>query len=87
MKDFTTDLGGTVYGYVTKGLDVHMSVFLAGPNPVACAVGKPPVFHNPPPIDDLEAQVRFSYEMMLKFQCWEPRFAHVLFSAAKIPSF
>jgi hypothetical protein len=87
MKDFTTLLTDSTYAYVTKGLDVHMSVFLAGPNPVACAVGKPPVFHNPPPIDDLEAQVRFSYEMMLKFQCWEPRYAQVMFSAAREPSF
>lgn len=81
MEDFSTDLGGTVYGYVTKGRHVHCSIFLAGPDAVVGGVGRPPVVKAPPPVDDFEQVFRFSWNSYEGFNLSKPEVADIVFSA------
>lgn len=81
MEDFSTDLGGTVYGYVTKGRHVHCSIFLAGPDAVVGGVGRPPVVKSPPPVDDFEQVFRFSWNSYEGFNLSKPEVADIVFSA------
>ena len=83
LKDYTTDLGGTVYGYVTKATTVHATVFLTGPNPVVAGVGQSPRTYAPPPIDDVQAFYRFSWDAYLKYQIWNDHNVEVVFNTGK----
>jgi len=84
MKDYSTDLGGGVYGYVTKGLHVHASVFIGGPNGVVAGVAQPPEIHVPPVVDDIMAMYRFSWDAYLKYQMFRPEVVEVVFSAGNV---
>lgn len=81
LKDFSTDLGSGKYGWVTKGRHVHMSVFLGGPRSIVCGVGQPPSVYTPAPIDDTMSMYRFTWDGLLKYQCFRPEVAEVLYSA------
>jgi hypothetical protein len=72
MEGFTTDLGGGVYGYVTKGVNVHTAIFIGAPNGVVSGVAQAPTLHTPPPIDDLDQIFRFSWDSYLGYQVFEP---------------
>lgn len=84
MKDYSTDLGSTVYGYVTKGRHIHATVFVGGPNGVVAGVAQPPEFHTPAVVDDLEAMYRFSWDTYLKYQAFRPEVYEVVFSAGSV---
>lgn len=72
MESFATDLGGTVYGFVTAARHIHTATFIGGPNGVALGVGIAPELHTPPVIDDREAMHRFSWDATLKYAPFTP---------------
>lgn len=78
-----TDLGGTVFGYVTKGTNVHTALFFntAYNNGVVAGVAQPPRIYLPPAIDDFLSIYRITYDMFLKYQLWEPGVFEVAFLA------
>ena len=81
MIDMTTDLGGGVYGYVSYGQDVHASIFIGGSDAIVAGVARGIKLHTPPPIDDLEAIYRFSWDDRIGFQPYNPDVFEVVFSA------
>jgi N4-gp56 family major capsid protein len=81
MIDMASDLGGGVYGYMTKGRNVHASVFVGGPNGIVSGVSAPPRFHAPPPVDDFEMVQRFSWDAYLGYQTYAPEVFEVVFNA------
>lgn len=81
MIDMKTDLGGGVYGYVTKGRNVHASIFVGGPQGIVSGVARPPRFHAPPPVDDFEMVQRFSWDGYFGYQPYAPEVFEVVLSA------
>lgn len=81
MIDMSTDLGGGVYAFVTKGRNVHSSLFIGGPNAVVGAVGQAPMFHAPPAVDDFEAMQRFSWDGFFGLNVVSPEKFEVVMSA------
>lgn len=79
MEDFIVDLGGTVYGYVTKGRHVHTATFIGGSDGVVLGVSQPPRIHTPPPVDDFDSMQRVSWDSYLKFQAFETKVFEVAF--------
>lgn len=84
MVDMSVDLGGGVYGYITKGRHIHTSTFIAGPDAVVGGVGRPPVMKAPPPVDDFEQVFRFSWNGYEGFNTFRPEVAEVVYSAGTI---
>jgi hypothetical protein len=84
LQDYETDLGSGVYAYVTKGLHIHASLFMAGPEGVVCGVTQPPVVMAPPVVDDLMAMYRFSWKARLKYQLFRPEMLETIFSAGNV---
>jgi hypothetical protein len=84
MEDFATDLGGGVYGYVTKGFNVHSSIFVGAPNAIVAGVARPVRLHTPPPIDDLEAIYRYSWDSREGMQPYAPEVFEVVFSSGSV---
>lgn len=82
--DFQTDLGSTVYGYVTKGRHIHAAVFVKGPRGVVSGVIQPPQTYTPAPIDDVEAIYRISWDARMKYQQMYPSRFEVYFFAAPV---
>jgi hypothetical protein len=83
LWDFTTDLGGTVYAYVTKGVNVHTTTYIAGPGAVVAGVTQTPQLHVPPVVDDLESLFRFSWDAYVKYQTFRAEFAENVFHAGE----
>jgi len=84
MMDFATDLGGGVYGYVTKGFHIHSSIFIGAPQGIVAGLAAPIRLHTPPPIDDLEAIYRFSWNDRMGYQPYAPEVYEVVFSAGSV---
>lgn len=84
MVDFATDLGGGVYGYVTKGRHIHASIFVGGPQGIVAGSAQAPMYHTPPPIDDFESIYRFSWDAFMGFQPYAPEVFEVVFSAGSV---
>lgn len=83
-KGLETDLGGGVYGYVTKGKHVHTALFLnpsAQTAPVVVGVSQPPILYTPPAIDDYLSMYRITYDFWMGHTIWEPRVFKVWFGA------
>ena len=81
MVDMDTDLGGGVYAYVTKGRNIHASVFVGGPQGIVSGVAQPPRVYNPAPIDDWESIFRFSWDAYMGHQPYAPEVFEVVLSA------
>lgn len=81
LIDYATDLGGGVYGYVTKGRNIHASIFVGGPQAIVCGVAQPPQFYTLDPIDDFKSIFRFSYDQYMGYQPFQPEVFEVVFSA------
>jgi len=81
MIDMKTDLGAGVYGYVSKGRNIHASIFVGGPNGIVSGVAMPPRFHAPPPVDDFDMVQRFSWDGYLGYQTYAPELFEVVFTA------
>jgi len=84
MLDFATDLGSGVFGYVTKGFNVHSSIFVGAPQAIVSGVAAPIRLHTPPPIDDLESIYRFSWNDRMGHQPYNPEVMEVCFSAGSV---
>lgn len=84
MVDFDTDLGGGVYGYVTKGVHIHASTFIGGPDAIVTGVGRPVELHTPPPVDDFDSVYRYSWDSYLGHQVYNPKVAETVFSAGSV---
>jgi len=69
--------------YVTKGVDVHASIFHGGPS-VVYGVGERPHPLVLPKIDDLGMVQRFSWRGFLKFQPFRPEFIEVIESGGSV---
>ena len=83
-ESFQTDLGGGVYGYITKGRPVHATVFMKGPRGVVAGVLQPPQTYNPPPIDDTESIYRFAWDAHMRYQQMYPRRFEIYFHAGPV---
>lgn len=81
MIDMATDLGAGVYGYVTKGRNIHGSIFVGGPQGIVSGVAAPPRLHTPPPVDDFEMVQRFSWDAYIGHQSYAPEVFEVVLSA------
>lgn len=81
MQDYTTDLGSGVYGYLTKGRNIHTATFIGGGDGVVEGVMQPPMIMTPQPNDDRLAQYRFTWDAYLKYQLFNPQSFEVLYLA------
>ena len=81
MIDMATDLGAGVYGYVTKGRNVHASIFVGGPQGIVSGVAMPPRLHAPRPVDDFDMVQRFSWDAYIGHQAYAPEVFEVVLSA------
>jgi hypothetical protein len=81
LVDFDTDLGGGVYGYVTKARNVHATILVGGPQALVAGVAQQPLFYALDPIDDFKAIFRFSFDQYLGYQPFHPEVYEVVFSA------
>jgi N4-gp56 family major capsid protein len=62
--------------FVTKGVNIHSSIFIGGPSVVYAVAERPtPVF--PPKIDDLQMVNRIGWRGFLKFQMFRPEYIEV----------
>jgi len=82
LVDFDTDLGGGCFGYITKGRNIHASIFIGGPNALVAGVAQQPLFYELDPIDDFKAIYRFSYDQRIGYQPFTPEVMEVIFTAA-----
>jgi hypothetical protein len=81
MVDMATDLDGGVYAYVTKGRNIHASIFVGGNEGIVSGVAMPPRLHSPAPVDDFEMVQRFSWDTYMGYQPYAPEVFEVVFSA------
>lgn len=69
MEAFKSDLGGSVYGYVTKAQNIHTMTFLTARDGVVTGAAQPPMIYVPKPIDDFNMIYRITYDM---YMGWQP---------------
>jgi len=69
-----------VNDYVTKGIDIHSSVFIGGPS-VVYAIGEDPHVIMPPKTDDLMMVNRYGWRGFMNFQMFRPEYFEVVESA------
>ena len=81
MKDFDTDLGSGVYGYITLGQHIHTSLFIGARNGLMGGVGQPPRIHRPPVIDDTMSQNRVTWDGYFGYELWEPEAFELVLSS------
>src|SRR3989304_3215129 len=81
LVDFATDLGGGTYAYVTKGRNIHATIFVGGPMAIVAGVAQQPLFYELDPIDDFKAIYRFSWDQYIGYQPFRPEVFEVNFSA------
>lgn len=81
LWDFTQDLGSGAFGYVTKGIHIHTSTFIAGPGAVVLGVTQPIRLTEPVPADDFNSVYRLSYEGFFKYQPFRSEWAFTVFHA------
>lgn len=81
MIDFATDLGGSVYGYVTKGRHIHTALFIGAQDGVISGWGQTPRIYTPRPVDDWDSMYRVSFDAFAGYQAFQPMGYEVLFLA------
>jgi hypothetical protein len=81
LVDFDTDLGGGVYGYVTLGRNIHVSIFIGGEQAIVAGVAQQPLFYELDPIDDFKAIYRFSFDQYIGYQPFRPEVMECVFTA------
>jgi hypothetical protein len=64
--------GSGVYGFVTKGVNLHVSIMIAEGNGVVCGVCVPPRVYAPEPIDLYKSVYRIGFDAYLKYQVIRP---------------
>lgn len=84
MEDFNVDLGSSVYGYVTKARHIHTAIFLGGQDAIVQGVLQPPRIYTPDDlgvVDDFRSLFRFSFDMSVGHQLWNPDVSEVWYGA------
>lgn len=81
LVDMASDLGSGNYAFVTKGRNIHASIFVGGNEGIVSGVAMPPRLHSPAPVDDFEMVQRFSWDAYLGYQPYAPEVFEVVFSA------
>jgi len=81
LEDFKVDLGGSVYGYVTKGRNVHTMLVLTGRDAVVTGVAQPPTIRMPRPIDDLDMIWRVTADYYMGWQPFNKHGGELVFLA------
>lgn len=76
---------GTFYAFVTKGRSIGMVLVLGTRGGVLGATARPLRFYEPKPIDQFESIWRFSYDMVLGHNVWEPNYFELHFCAVSLP--
>jgi N4-gp56 family major capsid protein len=78
-----TDLGGGVYGYVTKARHVNTALFLDASDPSGLIAGfaQPPRIYTPPAIDDYMSMFRITYDFWSEYALWNPGAFEIAFLA------
>lgn len=84
QKELTTDLGAGVYGYVTKGLHIHMGVVVAAPGAVVGGFTMPPVIRFPMVIDDTGSMYRVSWHGWYEYALFRPEVVATIFSSGPV---
>lgn len=79
-----TSLSGGVYGYVTKGRHVGMTLVLGSRGCVVANVNQPISFYEPDPIDDFKSVWRYVWDMVGGFNMWEPSAFELHFSSISL---
>lgn len=69
------------YGFVTKGLSLHVNVMIAQPYGVVAGVLQPPKFYAPAPIDTHQSVYRYGWDAYLKYQLFRPEAFEVFVTA------
>lgn len=85
MSNYTTDLGGGVYAYVTKGQHIGFALCLAGRGGVRGNINEPLAFYDPKPVDDFDSVWRFTWDMVGGIGIWEPNLFEAHFFSVSLP--
>lgn len=85
MKNYSTDLGSTVFGYVTKGQHIAMILVLGSRGGVMGNVNRPLRFYEPVPIDDFKSVYRYVWDIVAGWNIWEPNLFEVHFATVSLP--
>jgi hypothetical protein len=82
MRAFATEIATTgtgvatgssgCYGFVTKGLSLHINLIIAEPNGVVNALCVPPRVYAPAPIDTMQSVYRIGWDAYMKYQLVRP---------------
>jgi hypothetical protein len=86
-QDFDVDLGSTVYAYVSKGVHVHVSLFLGGSDGVMLGVNQPPRLYVRPPMDQFQMMWSTSWDALMGYQPWNPYVVTPVFTSGMISMF
>lgn len=81
----TVGTPGTFYAFVTKARNIAMILVLGSRGGVLGATARPLRFYEPKPIDQFESVWRFSYDMVLGHNVWEPNYFELHFCAVSLP--
>ena len=85
MRDYLTDLGTSVFAYVTKATHVGMCLVLGSPEGVRGSVNQPVALYEPKPVDDFDRVWRFVWDAIVGTNIWEPSTFEVHFVAVSVP--
>jgi hypothetical protein len=85
MKPYSVDLGGTVFGYVTKAVHVGFNLILGSKGGIMGNVNKAIEFYEPKPVDDFESVWRFVWDIVAGYNIWEPSLFECHFTAVSLP--
>ena len=94
LLDYTTEINASgtgadtpssgVYGFVTKGVNLHVNIAIAKQDAIVCGVMQPPRFYAPPPVDTFDSVYRFGWDMFLKYQLVRPEAFEVFVTAGTL---
>jgi hypothetical protein len=85
MSKYTADLGGSVYGYVTKGKHVGFCLAVGAGGGMHGNLNKPLEFYEPRPVDDFDSVWRYTWDMLGGIDVWEPSTFEPHFVAVTLP--
>ncbi len=71
--------------FVTKGVHIHVTVYIGGPRGVVNGVGQPITAFPIPPVDDLLEIWRFSWKGYFEMQLFRPNVFTLCFSTGSVP--
>ena len=85
MSKYTTDLGGTVFGYVTKGANVGFCLAVGAGGGMHGNLNQPLAFYEPRPVDDFDSVWRYTWDMLGGIDVFEPSTFEPHFVSVTLP--